>query len=77
MSQQTHADEFISMTQGTRGALIMGCQNEQAYFRSRNMNGRNISNVQTHRRVGRTKGVTDPDPNSTGSNEADTNAYTC
>ena len=50
----------------------MGGRNEQAYFRSRNTNGRNISNVHTHRSVCRAKVVTDPDPNTTGSNESDT-----
>ena len=37
----------------------------------------NISSIQNHRRVGRAKAVTDPDPNTTGSNESDTNADTC
>ena len=32
--------------------------------------------MHTHRRVGRAKAVTEPSPNTTGSNEADTNAYT-
>ena len=64
------------MTQGTRGASIMGGQNEQAYLRSINMNDRNVYGIHTYRRVGHAKAVTDPDPNTTGSNEAYTNKYT-
>ena len=44
---------------------------------SRNINGRNIYNLHTHIRVGHEKAVTGPDTNTTGSNEADTNANTC
>ena len=76
-NQQPHADDFSAITQGNRGASIMGGQNEQEYLRSRNTNGRNISNVHTHRRFVHAKEVTDPDPNTTGSNEADTNADMC
>ena len=76
-SQQTHADDFSTMTQGTRGVSIMGGQNEQAYFRSRNTNGRNISSMHTHIMVGRVKVVIDPDHNTTRYNESDTNADTC
>ena len=65
------------MTQRTRGVLIMGGQNEQAYLRIRNTNGRNISNLHTHRRVGRAKALTETDPNTTSSNEADTNTNMC
>ena len=65
------------MTQGTSGDSIMGGRNEQVSLRSRNTNGRNISSMHTHRRVGREKSVTEPAPNTTGSNEADTNADTC
>ena len=65
------------MTKGSRGASIMGGRNEQAYLIIRNMNGRNISSMYTCRKVGRANSVTEPDPNTTGSNEADTNADTC
>ena len=58
------------------GASIMGGRNEQAYLISRNTNDRNISSIYTYRRVGRTKALTEPDPNTTGSNEDDTNADT-
>ena len=76
-SQQTHYDYFVMMTQGGRGASIMGGRNEQASLRSRNTNGRNISSMHTYRRVGRSKSVTYPNPNTTGSNGAYTNADTC
>ena len=66
--QQTHADDFSTMTHGTRDASIMGGQNEQAYLISRNTNGRNISSMHNHRRIGRAKAVTDPARNTTGSN---------
>ena len=65
------------MTQGTICSLIMGGQNEQASLRNRNTNGSNIYNVHTHRRVCRANSVTDPAPNTTGYNEADTNSNTC
>ena len=67
-SQQTHADDFITMTNGDRGASIMGGLNKQASLISRNTNVRNISSMRTHRRVSRTKAVTDPAPNTNGSN---------
>ena len=76
-NQQPHDDEFSAMTHGTRGASIMGGQNQQSYLRSKNTNGRNISGMNTHRRVGCAKEVTVPAPNTTGSNEADTNTDTC
>ena len=59
------------------GASIMGGQNEKASLISRNNNGRNISSMHTHRWVGRTKVVTEPDHNTTCSNEVDSNADTC
>ena len=65
------------MTQGTRGDSIMGGRNEQAYLRRRNTNGGNISSIYTHRMVGGAKEVTEPDPNTTGSNDANTNTNTC
>ena len=37
----------------------------------------NISSMHTHIRVGCTKEVTEPAPNTTGSNESYTNADTC
>ena len=40
------------------------------------MNDRNVYGIHTYRRVGHAKAVTDPDPNTTGSNEAYTNKYT-
>ena len=55
----------------------MGGQNEQAHFRSRNTNIRNISNLHTYRRVGHAKAVTKPYPNTTVSDEADTNFNMC
>ena len=75
--KKTHDDEFSTMPQGTRGASIMGGKNEQAYLRSRNTNGRNISSVNTHKGVGRAKAVIEPDPNTAGSDESDANADTC
>ena len=33
--------------------------------------------MQTHKRVGNAKSVTEPAPSTTGSNEADTNVNTC
>ena len=74
INQQPHADDFSAMTQSTIGASIMGGQNEQAYLKSKNTNGSNIPNVSTHRRVGRENSLTEPDPNTTGYYEADTNA---
>ena len=65
------------MTQGNMGASIMGGQNDPAYLRSRNTNGRNIYSMHTHRRVGHSKSLTDPATNNTVSNEYDTNADTC
>ena len=65
------------MAQKTRGASIMFGKNEQAYFRSRNTNGRNISRMHTHRRFGSAKKVTELDPKITGSNEDDTKTDTC
>ena len=62
------------MAQGTRGASISGGKNEQESARSRNTNGRNISSMHTHRRVGCAKAVPEPYPNTNGYNEADTNA---
>ena len=76
-SKKTHDDDFSTMTQGTMGASIMGGRNEQASLRSRNTNGRNISNMHTHRRVGHENAVTEQITNTTGSNEAYINAYTC
>ena len=76
-NQQTRADDFSTMTQGTRGASIMGGQNEQAPLRIINTNCRNISIMHTHRRVSFAKSVTEPTPNTTGSNESDTNLDTC
>ena len=69
-NQQPHADEFSAMTQGNRVTSIMVSQNEQASLRSINTNGRNISSMHNHKRVGSTKLVTEPAPNSTSSNES-------
>ena len=55
----------------------MGGQNEEAYLEIINTNGRNLSIMHTHRRIGRAKAVIEPSPNTTGSNEADTSADTC
>ena len=77
MSRQTHANNLSTMNQGTRGAPIMGGRNEQAYLRSINTNGMNISSIHIHRRVISAKEVTKPAPDTTGSNDTDTNVNTC
>ena len=76
-SQQIHADDFSTKNQGTRVNSIVGGRNEQASLISRNTHGRNISTMHSQRRVGHSKAVTETSPNTTGSNEADTNADTC
>ena len=77
MSQYIHSGDFSTITQDNRGASIMGGPNEQASLISINNNGRNITSMRTHIRVGRVKSVTEPAPNTTGSNKDDTNVDTC
>ena len=83
-SQQSNGNHFLhisSVTMGTQfqvpqGGVMGGC-NEQASFRGRNQNNRNIHNVISRRKVGNVSRVPEPKPNTHAFNEADTNADTC
>ena len=71
---QVTTDQHIQPSTGT----IMGGRSEQEQLRSRNPN-RSISHVTTTRKISSSQAhsVSEPKPNTVGSNEADTNADTC
>ena len=58
------------------GGFIMGVRNEQEPLKFRNKN-RQVQNVFSKRRIGRSTVLSEPDPNTYATNEVDTNYDTC